>query len=171
MSLLVANGLLFGLILSLGLGLILWAGFRIAPDMWLGDYPQDIQDRYGEMSERGRQARPKIALLFFGYTVATAALSLVRLDAVAKSAPGFLQNALSIFISLMVFNLIDLLIFDWLIFVNLQPDIIVLAGTRGMDGYGDYLFHLEAFLVGILYSLLGALLLAAAAVGLEVFLG
>jgi hypothetical protein len=50
---------------------------------------------------------------------------------------------------LLVFNAVDLLILDWLVFATLRPRIVVLPGTEGAQGYGDYGFHFRAFLKGL----------------------
>jgi hypothetical protein len=49
---------------------------------------------------------------------------------------------------LLVFNLVDLLILDWLLFCTITPRWIVIPGTAGMAAYKDYLFHFRAFLKG-----------------------
>lgn len=45
----------------------------------------------------------------------------------------------------MTFNLIDLFLIGWLLFVRIQPDWIVLPGTDGLPGYSSYRFHGRAF--------------------------
>jgi len=60
----------------------------------------------------------------------------------------------------LVFSAVDLLILDWLVFVTLRPKIVVLPGTEGAKGYGDYGFHFRAFLKGLAGSLIGSLVIA-----------
>lgn len=67
---------------------------------------------------------------------------------------------LSTFISLLVFNLFDLLVLDWLIFNTLQPKMIILPGTEGMAGYKDYAFHFHGFVIGLAFCLVGGLISA-----------
>ncbi len=59
---------------------------------------------------------------------------------------------------LLVFNAVDLLILDRLVFVTLRPKIVVLPGTEGAGGYGDYGFHFRAFLKGLAGSSVASLL-------------
>jgi hypothetical protein len=73
------------------------------------------------------------------------------------------------FVMLMVFNLVDLLVLDWLIFVTIRPRIIVLPGTEGMEGYRDYGFHFRAFLKGVVESLVASLLVAGFVIAIDVF--
>lgn len=166
-SLLITNALLWGSLLSLTLGIIMIASFLIAPDMWVGDYPPDIKEKYGAMSPRARKFRPWIGLLFFGALIVIVIFALIRLRALMDFPSAFLPalwaDFLTAFLVLFVFNLFDLLIIDWLIFVLIQPAPIVLPGTEGMAGYRDYAFHFRGFLVGIVFSLVGALVLALSA--------
>jgi hypothetical protein len=62
------------------------------------------------------------------------------------------------FVVLLVFNAVDLPILDWLVFVTLRPKIVVLPGTEGAEGYGDYGFHFRAFLKGLAGSSVASLL-------------
>lgn len=59
-------------------------------------------------------------------------------------------------------NVIDVVIVDWLIFVAIQPDWVVLPGTSGLAGYDDYWFHFEASVLSWA-PWLGSVLLAALA--------
>ena len=63
-----------------------------------------------------------------------------------------------IFIIAMTWNVVDLLVMDWLIVCTITPKWIVLRGTEGCKGYKDYFFHFKGFLVGCVYTALMALL-------------
>jgi hypothetical protein len=64
---------------------------------------------------------------------------------------------------LSVFNVVDLAVLDWLVFARLRPRFLVLPGTEGLPGYGDYGFYFKGFLTGIWTSLVGSLLVAGVA--------
>jgi hypothetical protein len=64
-----------------------------------------------------------------------------------------------------VFNVLDWLVLDWLL-VWFQPHFVVLPGTEGMAGYRSYWFHFRGFLIGILLTVLGSLLIAPIAAAL-----
>jgi hypothetical protein len=132
--------------------------FVIAPDMWVGDYPPDIKEKYGDMSDRAKRYRPLVAFLFFGSIFSVTALSISQLRLDTQDHVDFWSYLLSTFIVLMVFNLFDLLIVDWLIFVTIQPKTVILPGTEGMAGYKNYPFHFRGFLIGIGFSGGGALI-------------
>lgn len=160
MDALFQNALLFGGLLSLALAAVMLTSFAIAPDMWVGDYPPDVRAAYGEMSERAKKVRPFVAVFFFGIILLILLFSMLRLQRLAAAEPWFWEYALSNFIVLMTFNLFDLLIADWLIFVSILPQRAVLPGTEGMAGYKDYGFHFRGFLSGIGFCAVGALVFA-----------
>ncbi|NIP57785.1 MAG: hypothetical protein GWM92_06045 [Gemmatimonadetes bacterium] len=159
---LLTHALLWGL----GLGAFLTVAFlgllRLDPEMWLGDYPPDIQERFGPVGEKAGRQR-----LLLGIPVMTVALAVVVLGTIdfartGPSVPGFLDVALHTFVFLMVFNVVDLVLIDWLIVVWMRPEWVVLPGTEGMEGYGDYEFHFRAFLkgtvgIGVVSVLAGAI--------------
>lgn len=166
-SALLLNALPYGALLSFALGAVMVMSFAIAPDMWLGDYPPDIRQVYGSMSARGKSYRPLIGTLFFGTVIAVVALSFSALRGASPADPSFADYFVTGLVVLTVFNLFDLLIVDWLVFVAIQPARIVLPGTEGLDGYQDYGFHFRGFLVGIVFSAAGAAIMAAIAFAIQ----
>ena len=50
---------------------------------------------------------------------------------------AFVHSALLLF----SFAVWDLLVLDWLVFVTIQPDFVVIPGTEGLASYKDYWFH------------------------------
>jgi hypothetical protein len=157
---------LFGLILSFAMvilfGIVAW----INPEAWLKDYPPDIQEIHGPMSpeaERFRKIAGLPVFLVLGFTLFAGLMVLSRqLDGLT-----FWQAFSSVFVMLAVFNLVDLLVLDWLIFVIIQPRRIVLPGTEGAAGYKDYGFHVRQGVKGLAGSLVAALLLAGTVVAIQ----
>jgi energy-converting hydrogenase Eha subunit B len=74
--------------------------------------------------------------------------------------PSFIEVFIDIFTLFIVFNIVDLLILDWLIFCTLTPKFMILPGTEGMAGYKDYGFHFRGFLIGCIICLVSALAFA-----------
>jgi hypothetical protein len=160
MNNLILNALIYGAVLSVVLVIIMVTSATIAPDMWVGDYPPDIKEKYGPMSEKARKVRPYIAIVFFTAMLLFPILALFRLEA-QSAVPVNLGSAfLTSFLIFLVFNLFDLLILDWLLFATLHPKTMVLPGTEGMAGYSDYRFHFVGFLKGLGFCLFGGLLVA-----------
>lgn len=156
-----ATTLAYGGVLSIGMSvLILWS-LRTGAEAWVGDYPPDIRERYGEISARGKRLRLLFGIPILVLPLVVAAALVFRLHGLSEAELSFGQVALAVFVCGNVFNLVDLVVLDWLVFVYLQPRCIVLPGTEGMAGYKDYFFHFKAFLVGVV--LCAAVGLAAAA--------
>jgi hypothetical protein len=72
----------------------------------------------------------------------------------------FFSVCFGTFVVLVVFSAVDPLILERLVFVTLRPNIVVLPGTEGAEGYGDYGFHFRAFLKGLAGPLIGSLIVA-----------
>jgi hypothetical protein len=88
---------------------------------------------------------------------------LLRVRAVTGEL-GFATAFATAEVMLLTFNIIDLLVLDWLVFVLWRPRIAVLPGTEGTAEYGDWRFHLDGFVKGLGICTVGALLAAVAAV-------
>lgn len=164
LTILIPNAFNYGVLLSIVLAIVMLISFGIAPDVWVGDYPPDIKEKYGDMSDRAKRYRPLVAFLFFGSIFVITALSISKLRLDTQGQVGFWSYLLSTFIVLMVSNLFDLLIVDWLIFVAIQPKAVILPETEGMAGYKNYWFHFRGFLIGIGFSAGGALVSSVIAV-------
>ena len=63
-SLYLQNGLLYGLLLSLLLGLTILISFSINPEIWIGDYPPDIKAAYSPVRSDTKRHK-RIASLAF----------------------------------------------------------------------------------------------------------
>ncbi|MFZ1472872.1 MAG: hypothetical protein WBD79_02480, partial [Anaerolineae bacterium] len=56
------SALVCGVVLSVVLIAIMIISAAIAPDMWVGDYPPDVKERFGPMSPRAARIRPFVAV-------------------------------------------------------------------------------------------------------------
>jgi len=159
-NLLFYNGLIYGLVLSLILTILLVIGGAIALDMFVDNYPPEIRQKYGPMSPRAARLRPYIAplLVIPFFVVPLAGLFSLRTD---TGSINFLPALVFSAITLLVFNLFDLLILDWLLFCTIQPRSMVLPGTEGMAAYRDYRFHFTGFLKGLGFTAVASLMIAA----------
>jgi hypothetical protein len=159
LTLLVQHGILYGALLSVLMVLSFVGAAYLNPEIWLPDYPPDIRERFGPMSERAKRQRRLVGIPVFLLLAGVLAFSSVRLAQIGGGSV-FVSVFVGTFVVLLVFNAVDLLILDWLVFVTLRPRIVVLPGTEGAEGYGDYWFHFRAFLKGLVGSLVGSLVFA-----------
>jgi hypothetical protein len=158
-NVLILRALVNGAWLSVILTVIMFISGLIALDMWVGDYPPDVKEKYGPMSAKARRVRPLFAVLVFGAVLLIPILGLVALRTelgAVSFIPALVFGAIAVF----VFNLYDLLILDWLLFCTIQPKSMVLPGTEGMAGYRDYRFHFIGFLKGLGFCAAGGLLIS-----------
>ena len=72
---------------------------------------------------------------------------------------SFMQLSLNAFGVVFIFNLVDLLVLDWLLFCTITPGFMAIPGTEGDPAYKDYGFHFRAFLVGTLLSIVAGLVI------------
>ena len=132
---------------------------NLNPETWLPDYPPDISEGFWPRSERAKRQRRLVGIPVFLLLAGILVLSSVRLAQIGSESV-FFSVFFGTFVVLLVFNAVDLLILDWLVFVTLRPKIVVLPGTEGAEGYGDYGFHFRAFLKGLAGSLVGSIVVA-----------
>lgn len=159
---LLTHALWSGLALSLYLGIAFVALSMLNPEMWLGDYPPDIREAWGPISSAARRQKWLLGVPVLAIALGMVALATIGIGRVPP--PSFGEVWLHTFVMLSVFNVVDLLVIDWLLFVRIRPPFVVLPGTEGMAGYDDYGFHVRAFLVGTVGIALFSVIVAALAV-------
>jgi hypothetical protein len=154
------HGLTYGGILSLVMFFLIFGSLYYNPEIWLNDYPADIRKKYGPASEKTRKEKRWFSLAVFIVLLGIGAASVAQLPRLTGEQASFVPVFLNLYIIFMVFNLVDLLVFDWLIGVTMRPKFLILRGTEGSEGYRDYGFHFRGFLKGTLISLVTSLILA-----------
>jgi hypothetical protein len=128
------------------------------PRYMMQDYPPQITAHIPPQTK----AEKKASLIYgFPFLFILAGFPLV-LGLIGKFSlqQSFLQIGLQIFALVFSFNLLDLLILDWLVFCTLTPPFMVLPGTEGNPGYKNYHFHFIAFLKGSLFSVIASVCFA-----------
>ena len=148
--------LLDGIVLSVLASITILAILRVNPRLFLQDYPDEIQEQVPpKMDQENRFSLllgiPFLFLLFAVPFLST--LSLAKQSGEERFIFLFI-NAFGVFI---FFNIVDLLVLDWLIFCLITPDFLVIPGTKGMQAYKDYRFHFRAFLKGTVISTVAGL--------------
>jgi hypothetical protein len=148
--------LLDGIILSvLASGTIL-AILRFNPRLFLQDYPAEIQNQVPPKTEKEKHQALLVGIPFLIILIAIpflSTLSLAKLGGEERFSFLFI-NAFGV---AFLFNLVDCLVLDWLIFCLITPDFLVIPGTKGMQAYKDYRFHFRAFLIGTALSIIAGL--------------
>jgi hypothetical protein len=162
-SLLVHRILVDGVALSAVAISLIFGSLRWNPRLWLQDFPKDIRDAVppktpGERRQSLVWGIPFLAVLFLAPFLSCRAL--IR-DAGAPVSLAWLW--VDAFGMAIVFNLVDLVVVDWLVVCTITPSFLVVPGTVGFAGYKDYRHHVRAFVTGTVASTVIAAIAAGAA--------
>ena len=155
-------GVVFGVVFNSAMLII----GRINAEMILNDYPPDIRAKYGVMNEVTRKQANLMTLPLLATLGLVVALGLGQLREIS-GALTFVETLIVSTVIFQMWNLLDLVLLDWLLLMTLKPKFMILPGTEGMAGYRDYKFHFRKFLNGILFTFILALIVTVIALGVE----
>jgi uncharacterized membrane protein len=158
---LLQHSLLYGAILSLVMSGVIFASFFLFPRIWVNSAPADIQQIVGAMTPHDQRVKRIARLLTLIFAFGLIVHSISQLVALGDGKISFSQVALSVFLIIQVFNLVDLLLIDWLLIATIRPSFVVFPGTEHLAGYRDYGFYFVGFLKGIIGSAILSLVVAA----------
>lgn len=154
MNILLLNCIIYNVLALTALLLLL----KKNPRYMMQDYPKEILKSVEE-----KTAKEKRESLLFGFPfISILLLYPVLLGFYGKFVVdnGFLVNWLTIFLLVFSFNVVDLLILDWLLFCFITPGFIIIPGTEGNPGYKNYWFHFHGFLKGCGFSIIGSFVIS-----------
>ncbi len=137
---------------------IILLSLYVNPRLWLQDYPKEIQQRVEPKTEEEKRQS-----VFWGvpFLISLFAIPFLSAWTIRHQDPGsFLALFLSAFGVGLFFNIVDLIIIDYLIFCLWTPTFLIIPGTEGMDAYKDYGHHFKGFIVGTIVSILASLFIA-----------
>jgi hypothetical protein len=160
---LLQHSLLYGAILSAALSALIVASLYWRPMIWIGDATPEAQAAAPPLSAADRRIKGVVGALFFMVLFGVVIASLLALRELAGGALTFADAAVSIFIILMTFNLVDLLLLDWLLVETWRPAFITFPGMETLEGvnvFGGYAHHFRGFLIGTGLSLTAAVVIA-----------
>jgi hypothetical protein len=152
--------LLHGVVLSVPASLILMGAVYFNPRFARQDLPKDIQDATPPLSKKEKLQALAFAIPFFSLGILVPLLSGFTLEAPDGGQISFLVLFLHIFGVIFVFNLVDLLILDCLIYCTITPRFVIIPGTEGFAGYKEYGHQVRAHLRATALHAVLALLLA-----------
>jgi hypothetical protein len=154
------HSLFYGVVVSVMMTAMIFITFRINPEMWVHDAPPVIRDRYGPISEKSWRQAKLVALPIFVLLFGVLGYSIFSLYQTAGSSPGFWMIAFSLFVTMQTFNVVDLLLLDWLVVATLKPKALMIPGTEDWPGYDDYGFYFQGFLKGLVGISIASLVIA-----------
>jgi hypothetical protein len=155
----ISKVLVDGAVLSLLSSVYLIITMRINPRIWLQDYPQDVQERVPPKTEQEKRLSLILGVPFVILVVAVPLISTfsLRNEVDGVSFLALLGNAFGV---VFIFNLVDWLLLDWLMFCTITPGFVVIPGSEGMAGYKEYGYHFRGFLKGTVLSAVAGAVIA-----------
>jgi hypothetical protein len=162
-NVLLQHSLLYGAIVSAGLTAIILVSLRYWPMVWIHDAPAEVRAVAPPLTEADRRVQRVVTVLFFGWMLVVLAASLLGLRALGGGSVTFADAALSTFIIWMTFNLVDLLLIDWLLLLVLRPNLYAFPGVAVEHPFGSYTYHFVGFLKGTLIGVGFSLIVGAVA--------
>ncbi|AKT37110.1 hypothetical protein [Chondromyces crocatus] len=134
-----------GLLLGVVFACIVLALVALDRRFFLDDYPPDIRSVVGDAAGSPSDLLIMVAfVLVFGTLLGGPLLSLRAARRERKSPLGFLPAFLHVAGLIVLVNVVDVVVTDWLVFCTLRPAFIVFPGTEGLPGYDDFFFHFKA---------------------------
>ena len=155
--------LLDGALLSVLASITILGILRLNPRLFLQDYPDEIQEHVPPKTDQEKRLSLLVGIPFLLLLFAVPFFSTVNLD---RQGATFFQLFINAFGVAFIFNLVDLLLLDWLIFCTVTPKFLIIPGTDGFKSYKDYGFHFRASLIGTFISIAAGLVIA----GIVVFI-
>ena len=132
-----------GALLSVVASTYLLVLLRLNPRIFLRHYPKEIREIVPPKSERERRMSILLGLLI------GVPFALALLWRTATLENRFFWDLFAYaFGVLFIFNLVDLIILDWLIVCWFEPRWVILPGTEHIVIPKQYLHHFKGFLVG-----------------------
>ncbi len=157
---LLSHSLFYGAILSIVLSILVFGSLYINPEMWLHDAPRDVQEKHGPISAQAKRQRRWVVVAFAITLLGLTGFSIYRLLAVVGGPLTFPTLFVHLLIMLMLFNVVDLLLIDWLIIELMRPAFIFQSSVGQLMATRNYWFHFQGFLKGSVGILIASLILA-----------
>jgi hypothetical protein len=164
-SVILNHGLISGAIFSVVMTVLVVVSLMINKEVWINDYPKDVQAAYGPISEKSKRQRIGFTILVLAAFIGSLLLSNVRLADTLSMTPGFWAVFVNTVIMFALFNLVDVVIIDWLLLIVLWPSLGILPGTESMTAsYHNVKMHLTNAVKGFILAPLAGLIAAGIAV-------
>jgi hypothetical protein len=145
-----------GALLSLVGSTYLLVLLRFRPRIFLGHYPTEIRELVPPRSKKERQMS-----ILFGLLLGVPCSSALLWRTATLGTHSFWELLAYAFGVLFIFNLVDLLILDWLIVCRFKLRWVVLPGMVHIPMPIPYLHHFKEFLVGTVGLVIVGLAIAA----------
>jgi hypothetical protein len=152
---------IYGSITSALLVILILGSLKFNSRLWIQDLPKDLQALIPPKTPQEKKQSVYFAIMFFIIFLLGPIAGILDLLGVAGMKPGFWQSVILSYGIYSVFNLVDLLVIDWLFICILTPQFIMIPGiTAGQ--LRDYKKYFRDFLKGIFVIIIPSLVTATA---------
>jgi hypothetical protein len=150
LNLSLANIITDGLVLSFGLAAVILGSLYYNPRLWLQDNPPEIQARVAPMTPTEKRQQRLVGVLFLLVVIGVLFNSINRLHAENNGVPSLLTMFLHIYGILLIANLFDALILDYLLFTVIKPKFVIIPGSEDIydESVHSLRFHILNFFKG-----------------------
>lgn len=162
-STIVAHSLFYGTVLTVLLSAFIFVTLLRRPMIWINDAPPDIRAAAGPLSAADRRLQRLGGAVFMILLVAVPIAALIGLREQAGGSLTFVEAALAVFIVVMTFNVVDLVLLDWLLVERLWAGRVTFPGATGLRFTRGDAYHFRGFLIGTGLSLAAAVVIGAVA--------
>ena len=145
---------------NFSLAALILGSLRWNPAIWINDYPPDIKAAHGPLTPPAKRQATFIAFPFFVIGIGLPLWSALRLKRRNQGQLSFFAVFTHIFSFIVSAWFLDLTVLDWLLFVTITPDFVIIPGTEGMAGYDDYAFHLREHMRAFPFLIIASMALA-----------
>jgi hypothetical protein len=132
-----------GAVLSLLGSIYLLLLLRFHPRLFLQHFPKEIRAVVPPKSDRERRMS-----ILFGLLIGVSCAAAFFWRTASMGSDSFGEIFAYTYGVLFVFNVVDLVILDWLIVCWIEPSWVILPGTEHIVTPKQYLAHFKGFLVG-----------------------
>ncbi|MGI9518400.1 MAG: hypothetical protein ACR2NP_15195 [Pirellulaceae bacterium] len=153
----IGTAIVLGLAVSVVLTVLILASLAHNPRLWLGDAPKEMQKAATPLSKEERSLRIKWAVPIL--LVMVVVIPIVTFLIHQESPLSFVEAFGFMWIAWTTFNLVDLVIIDWLVVVRWRPDWSVIREVEHLYHLNTYWFHFKCFLIGtVVITIVSAIL-------------
>jgi len=150
MILSIGNIIIDGLILSIAVSIVVVGSLAFNPRLWLQDAPADLRARVAPMTPTEKRHRVVVMVFFFTIIVVVMYSTLTRVHLDNDGSPDFWALFLTTWGVLMIFNLFDAVILDYVLLTVIRPKFARIPGVGDLTETSENLYwmHVRDFLKG-----------------------
>ncbi len=142
------NALVDAIVYTIVITLILMVPFAINPRLFWNDMPPSIKEKTDPPTNKEKTIQWLLFILLIAFGIGFPIFSALGFNTRFAGRPGFWPLFWHLFWQPFGFNLVDLLILDWLVFATINPKWMSMPGTQGDPAYKEYRSHFVGFLIG-----------------------